>query len=211
MSPTTRASGLTSNGRSDPKGWNRPVGNQQNRGLTINRSNNNNIDSLGTVGTVPPPTARDNDSVVDPLADARQLRAVYDKHLEDMGVAQGKDTERYVLRNFVYETIWSLKKFVGGEHEMEATGLIATLVFEGVNVDVNNRPEYWKRNRGYVIECINTKRSNTSGSIKREFVSKYCCEVMCRRIRTAHRHTCFAQSGQRICCVRATRYLQWIS
>jgi hypothetical protein len=108
-----------------------------------------------------------------PVDEARQLRALYEKHMEDIGVAQGKDTERYVLRNYVYDTIWSLKKFVAGEHEMEGNGFIAALVFEGVNVDVDDRPEYWKRNRGYVVDCINLKRSNTSGSIKREFVSKY--------------------------------------
>jgi hypothetical protein len=108
-----------------------------------------------------------------PVDEARQLRALYEKHMEDIGVAQGKDTERYVLRNYVYDTIWSLKKFVAGEHEMEGNGFIAALVFEGVNVDVDDRPEYWKRNRGYVVDCINLKRCNTSGSIKREFVSKY--------------------------------------
>jgi hypothetical protein len=109
---------------------------------------------------------------IDPIDEARQLRALYDKHLEDVGLAQDKDTERYVLQNYVYDTIWSLKKFVAGEHEMEATGMIAILVFEGVNVDKDKRLEYWKRNRGYVVDCINMKRSNTSGSIKREFISK---------------------------------------
>jgi hypothetical protein len=128
--------------------------------------NNNNH-----VLPVAPQTAGWSDG--NPTDEARELRALYDKHMEDMGVTQGKDTERYVLRNYVYDTIWSLKKFVAGDHEMEATCCIATLVFEGVNVDTLDRPEYWKRNRSYVVDCINLKRSNASGSIKREFISKW--------------------------------------
>jgi hypothetical protein len=102
---------------------------------------------------LPPLTAQRNP----PVDEARQLRSLYEKHMEDIGVAQGKDTEQYVLRNYVYDTIWSLKKFVAGEHEMEASGFIAALVFEGVNVDTDDRPEYWKQNRGYVVDCINLK------------------------------------------------------
>jgi hypothetical protein len=41
-----------------------------------------------------------------------------------------------------------------------------------LNVDTLDRQEYWKRNRSYVVDCINLKRSNTSGLIKREFISK---------------------------------------
>jgi hypothetical protein len=112
---------------------------------------------LGTnnnpVVRLPPVTTQGNP----PVDEARQLRSLYEKHMEDIGVARGKDTERYVLHNYVYDTIWSLKKFVAGEHEMEANGFIAALVFEGVNVDVNDHPEYWKRNQGYVVDCINLK------------------------------------------------------
>jgi hypothetical protein len=111
-------------------------------------------------------------TLVDPEAELRRQRAMYEQHLEEIGVSQDKDAERYVLCNFVYDTIWSLKKFIAGEHELEEGGVIATLIFEGVNVDVDNRPDYWKRNRSYVVECINLKRSNTSGAIKREFISK---------------------------------------
>jgi hypothetical protein len=121
-----------------------------------------------------PTQMNDRNSVNPSVDDAQQLQALYEKQMEDIGVAQGKDTERYVLRNYVYDTIWSLKKFVAGEHEMEENGFIAKLVLEGVNVDTNkdSRAAYWRRNRGYVVECINLKRSNTSGSVKREFVSK---------------------------------------
>jgi hypothetical protein len=126
---------------------------------------------------VPPcSTAQMNDpnSVNPSVDDAQQLLALYEKQMEDIGVSQDKDTERYVPHNYVYNTIWPLKKFIAGEHEMEANGFIATLVLEGVNVDTENdtRADYWKRNRGYVVDCINLKRSNTSGSVKREFVSK---------------------------------------
>jgi hypothetical protein len=114
-----------------------------------------------------------NERRKDPMEEARELRAMYNKHLQDVGVSQDVDTERYVLRNYVYETIWSLKKFVTGEHELDEMGMIAVLVFEGVNVEADDRTEYWKRNRAYIVDCINLKRSNTSGSIKREFMSKY--------------------------------------
>jgi hypothetical protein len=107
--------------------------------LVIHLGGNNN-----QVLVVPQQTARRGEDS-NPTEEARELRALYDKHMEDMGVTQGKDTERYVLRNYVYDTIWSLKKFVAGDHEMEATGCIATLVFEGVNVDTLDRPEYWKK------------------------------------------------------------------
>jgi hypothetical protein len=90
-------------------------------------------------------------TLVDPEAELRRLRAMYEQHLEEIGVSQDKDAERYVLRNFVYDTIWSLKKFIAGEHELEEGGVIATLIFEGVNVDVDNRPDYWRRNRSYVV------------------------------------------------------------
>jgi hypothetical protein len=90
-------------------------------------------------------------TLVDPEAELRRLRAMYEQHLEEIGVSQDKDAERYVLRNFVYDTIWSLKKFIAGEHELEEGGVIATLIFEGVNVDVDNRPDYWRCNRSYVV------------------------------------------------------------
>jgi hypothetical protein len=128
--------------------------------------NNNNH-----VLPVPPQTAA-HLSNGNPTDEARELQALYDKHMEDMGEMQWKDTERYVLQNYVYDTIWSLKKFVAGDHEMEATGCIATILFEGVNIDTVDRQEYWKRNQSYVVNCINLKRSNTSGSMKREFISK---------------------------------------
>jgi hypothetical protein len=115
--------------------------------------------------------SRNTTTLVDPEAELRRLRALYEQHLEEIGVLQDKDAERYVLRNFVYDTIWSLKKFIAGEHELEEGGVIATLILEGVNVDEDNRQDYWKRNRCYVVECINLKRSNTSGAIKREFIS----------------------------------------
>jgi hypothetical protein len=38
---------------------------------------------------LPPLTAQRNP----PVDEARQLRSLYDKHMEDIGVAQGKDTE----------------------------------------------------------------------------------------------------------------------
>jgi hypothetical protein len=116
----------------------------------------------------------DPNSVNLSIDDAQQLQALYEKPIEDIGVVQGKDTEWYVLHNYMYDTIWSLKKFVTGEHEMEESGFIAKLVFKGVNMDTNkdSHLDYWRHNHGYVVECINLKRSNTSRSIKREFVSK---------------------------------------
>jgi hypothetical protein len=163
MGPNTRASSIAPNRRrSTSFGPNRgQIGNPPRLG-----GNNNQV------LPVPQQTAHRGEDTTNPTDEARELRALYDKHMEDMGVTQGKDTERYVLRNYVYDTIWSLKKFVTGDHEMEASGCIATLVFEGLNVDTLDRQEYWKRNRSYVVDCINLKRSNTSGSIKKEFISK---------------------------------------
>jgi hypothetical protein len=158
MGPNTRASSIAPNRR-------------RSTSVGTNRGRISNPPRLGiNSNPVPQQTAQWSDD--NPTDEARELRALYDKHMEDMGVTHCKDTERYVLRNYVYDTIWTLKKFVAGDHEMEATGCIATLVFEGVNVNTLDRPEYWKRNRSYVVDCINLKRSNTSGSIKREFISK---------------------------------------
>jgi hypothetical protein len=49
------------------------------------------------------PAAQRNDPIlVNPSIDeANLLRALYNKHMEDIRVVQGKDTERYVLRNYV--------------------------------------------------------------------------------------------------------------
>jgi hypothetical protein len=86
MGPNTRASLIAPNRRRSTS-----VG--PNRGQSGNppRFVGNNNQVL----PVPQQTAHGSD---DNLTDeARELRALYNKHMEDMGVMQGKDTERYVL------------------------------------------------------------------------------------------------------------------
>lgn len=97
----------------------------------------------------------------------------YEHELELVGKVASVKAEELVVRSYVNNTLWRKKKFISVCREMDFGGRLCNRILKDLNVGITDQKEFWFRNRSKVQKWLCIKRNNTTGCIKREFMSTY--------------------------------------
>lgn len=78
-----------------------------------------------------------------------------------------------VITTFCKNTLFREVKFVSHDRQMMLGGKICDYVLDGVNCHDEHRQQTWELVQSKVKKIITQKRNNSSGEVKKAFMSKY--------------------------------------
>ena len=117
----------------------------------------------------------------------------YESNVDSMkqfGYLPSLNMECSMLSNFIRDFLWSRCKFITAESQLDLKGDIASFMFTGLNIQVNQQKEFWERHRNFIRKSHNNQRNNRIYDLKLATMGMYKSDYVLQNNYISHRHHC---------------------
>ena len=116
---------------------------------------------------------KDRDSGSDSAVESQITSTSGDARKGQVKKGDAAQMEMFNIQKYVRQTIFSKKKIIFEESEMEVGGKLFKAVIAGMNVRSSHALNWWSLNKSTVRMCLLEKWHNVKTEMRKDFVGKY--------------------------------------